>query len=99
MTDWLMVAVVAFGVLVTLAGIQLGINQVIGRLNRLERKVDMLLRQFNIDPVPQLSDRVKEIARDPTKKIYAIKAYREETGAGLLEAKLAIEEYLRKPQS
>ena len=40
------------------------------------------------------SDRVKEIARDPARKIEAIKAYREETGAGLAEAKDAIEAYI-----
>lgn len=40
------------------------------------------------------SDRVKEIARDPGRKIEAIKAYREETGAGLAEAKAAVEAYV-----
>jgi hypothetical protein len=41
-----------------------------------------------------LSDRVKEIARDPARKIEAIKAYREETGAGLVEAKGVVEAYI-----
>jgi hypothetical protein len=42
-----------------------------------------------------LSDRVKEIARDPARKIEAIKVHREETGAGLVEAKAAVEAYFR----
>jgi hypothetical protein len=40
------------------------------------------------------SDRVKEIARDPARKIEAIKAYRAETGAGLAEAKEMVEAYI-----
>ena len=40
------------------------------------------------------SDRVKEIARDPARKIEAIKLYREETGAGLADAKAAVEAYI-----
>lgn len=48
----------------------------------------------NYPPAP-LSDRVKELARDPTRKIEAIKLYREETGEGLAEAKEAVEAYVR----
>jgi len=41
----------------------------------------------------ELSDRVKEIARDSARKVEAIKVHREESGAGLAEAKEAIEAY------
>jgi hypothetical protein len=41
-----------------------------------------------------LSDRVKEIARDPARKIEAINIYRKETGAGLAEAKEVVEAYI-----
>lgn len=41
-----------------------------------------------------LSDRVKHLAIDPAKKIEAIKVYREETGAGLAEAKEAVEAFI-----
>lgn len=41
-----------------------------------------------------LSDRVKDIARDPSRKIEAIQAHREETGAGLAETKDAVEAYI-----
>jgi ribosomal protein L7/L12 len=47
--------------------------------------------------LPPLSENVKRIARDPSgriEKIMAIKAYREETGAGLAEAKNAVEAWL-----
>lgn len=37
------------------------------------------------------SDRVNQLASDPTKKIVAIKVYREETGASLAQAKQAVE--------
>jgi hypothetical protein len=63
---------------------------------RLDRKVNLLLQQVNIsfDEHVGMSDRVKDLARDPSRKIEAIKAYREETGAGLAEAKQAVEEFI-----
>lgn len=60
--------------------------------------------QHGLDPDPPAarpvvrrppSDRVRELARDPARKIEAIKAYREETGAGLAEAKEAVEAITR----
>jgi len=44
-------------------------------------------------PRPPLSARVQQLASDPSRKIEAIKAYREETGAGLAEAKEAVEAF------
>ncbi len=46
-------------------------------------------------PPRPLSDRVKEIARDPARKIEAIKLCREETGASLADAKQDVEDYIR----
>jgi hypothetical protein len=43
-----------------------------------------------------LSERVKAIADDPDRVIEAIKAYREESGAGLADAKSAVEAYVRR---
>lgn len=65
------------------------------QVRRLERKLDLVLRAMNITPdaCDELSEAVKEIARDPNRKIEAIKAYREETGASLMEAKQAVENY------
>ncbi len=45
--------------------------------------------------LPPLSEGVREIARDPSRKIEAIKVYREETGCGLAEAKAAVEAFQR----
>lgn len=64
-------------------------------LARVDRKLNLLLKHLNITfDESALSDRVKELARDPARKIEAIKAYREETGAGLAEAKQAIEAFI-----
>jgi hypothetical protein len=65
------------------------------RMGRLERKLNALLRHQGIDLTQgaALSDRVKELAADPRRKIEAIKAYREENGVGLAEAKEAVESF------
>jgi hypothetical protein len=66
------------------------------RIGRIERKLNALLRHHGVDPTQglPLSDRVKQLASDPSQKINAIKAYREETGAGLKEAKDAVESFI-----
>jgi ribosomal protein L7/L12 len=66
------------------------------RVGRLERKLNALLRHHGVDPTQglPLSERVKQLANDPSRKIEAIKVYREETGAGLAEAKEAVEAYI-----
>ena len=64
---------------------------------RLRRDVALIARHLNVDldQTPVLSDRVKELARDPRRKIEAIKQLRDETGAGLAEAKQLVEGYIR----
>jgi hypothetical protein len=66
---------------------------------RADRKLNLILKQMNI-PFDEfaLSDRVKELARDPNRKIESIKVYREETGAGLAEAKRAVEAFVHSLQ-
>lgn len=66
------------------------------RIERLERKLDLILRGLKIDVADQLklSERVRELAADPGKKLEAIGTYREETGCDLAEAKDAVEIYL-----
>ena len=46
--------------------------------------------------LPPLSDRVKQLALQPDSLIAAIKACREETGAGLKQAKTAVEAYIKQ---
>jgi hypothetical protein len=47
-----------------------------------------------VTSLPALSERAMDIAKDPAGKIAAIKAYREETGLGLKQAKDAVEGWL-----
>ena len=62
------------------------------RLRRVEAKLDLILRHLGleyVDPATPggLSAEVKTLADDPAQKIAAIKLYREETGAGLADAR------------
>jgi hypothetical protein len=61
------------------------------RMAKIERGIDPDL-PFLV-PTQPLSDRVRQLASDPARKIEAIKVYREETGAGLAEAKKAVEAF------
>jgi hypothetical protein len=90
--EWVAPSVVVVGVLAIWATV----SSMQARLERVERRLALLLRHFNIDTVPgsPLSDRVRQLADDPARKIEAIKVYREETGASLAEAKAAVEAYL-----
>jgi ribosomal protein L7/L12 len=58
----------------------------------MEQKIDAILKHLGIEWKDHLSERVKELAR-AGRKIEAIKVYREETGAGLKEAKDAVEAF------
>lgn len=73
------------------------------RLERVERKLDALLEQLGIAP----EDVVPDPVSDPRfgevrelvaagRKIEAIKVYRELTGAGLFDAKVAVDEMERR---
>ncbi len=68
------------------------------RLKSVEQKLDALLKHEGIEPLPPppsgLSSEVEQLAGDPTKKIAAIKLYRQQNpGVGLAEAKAKIEEF------
>jgi hypothetical protein len=90
--DWGLV-VLSVGIALLVVGSYVGMK---ARLARLEHKLNLLLRHSGIDLLQglPLSERVKEMARDPARKIEAIKIDREETGTGLAEAKEAVEAYL-----
>jgi hypothetical protein len=81
------IALAILGMTICLAVVQ---GRAQDRLVRLERKVDALLKQAGIDPTPPVSQEVGDLARQG-KKIEAIKLYREQTGAGLAEAKEQVE--------
>lgn len=63
------------------------------RIDRLERKIGLVLEHLGIDYGVKLSEQVKELARQG-QKIQAIKLLREETGIGLAEAKEAVENWM-----
>lgn len=95
---WLLVVVLLLlGVVVfALFTIGLRLDAILHQMLLLQRKADLALTHQGIQPPPEhspLSERVKELAADPRRKIEAIKAYREETGAGLKEAKDAVEKW------
>ena len=69
------------------------------RFVRLERKLNLILKHLGIEDVGPtnvagLSEEVRMLADDPSKKIPAIKLHREQTGVGLKEAKDAVEAYM-----
>ncbi|MEU5537273.1 ribosomal protein L7/L12 [Streptomyces sp. NPDC020362] len=60
------------------------------RLARVERKLDLIIQHMDLrEELPRM-DEVNALVREG-KKIQAIKVYREATGAGLKEAKEAVE--------
>lgn len=87
-------AIIAWLVLV-LAGVITTFRRPSPDLDRVERKLDLLLKHFQIDHGNLgLSEEVRILARSGD-KVAAIKLHRELTGRGLAEAKADIEEYLR----
>jgi ribosomal protein L7/L12 len=63
------------------------------RVQELERKINLVLSHLGIDPTAEVapSSHVVSLASDPRQRIAAIKAYREQTGAGIREAKAVID--------
>ncbi|RQO55536.1 hypothetical protein DBR47_19965 [Paucibacter sp. KBW04] len=75
----------------------IGIFQLIrihSRLSQVEAKLQALLLHLNAEPEGKYqppSDEVLALAREPKQQIAAIKAYREQTGLGLKEAKEVVD--------
>ena len=61
------------------------------RLRNVEQNVSAILRHFKIEPtlVPPPSDEVIRLASDPSRRIYAMRLYRKESGA---DVRVAIQE-------
>lgn len=73
------------------------------KLNRLEKKVDLILKHLGLEyvetePPCPLSPAVQDLALDPRRKIEAIKLHREQTGLGLKEAKDDVEAFIHGPR-
>ena len=65
------------------------------RLLRVEQKLDLILTHLGMDYVPPPKSAWQDLADDPGHKIAAIKAYREQHGVGLAEAKKAVNDYIQ----
>jgi ribosomal protein L7/L12 len=63
------------------------------RIQELERKLNLVLAHLGIDPNAEVppSSHVISLASDPRHRVAAIRAYREQTGAGLKEAVAVID--------
>ena len=70
-------------------------------LIRVERKITHIVAFLRIDTSqpPPLSDRVKELARQPGSKSAAIRMYSADTGLGFVESAAVIEAYLASTES
>jgi ribosomal protein L7/L12 len=65
------------------------------RIVRIEEKLDLMLTHAGLDYKTLTKTSWQALAEQgPARKIAAIKAYRDETGAGLADAKRAVEEYI-----
>ena len=61
------------------------------KISSIERSLAMILDRLDIQAGLEISDRVRELALDPQRRLEALKCYRQETGAGLPEAKAVID--------
>src|SRR5436305_12107891 len=95
MSDTIAYSLIGAVIVFVLTAVLTTLFQLSKQVGGIDRKVSRIANHLGIDPTAPLplSDRVKEIARDPHRKIEAIKVYREETGVGLAEAKDAVEAY------
>ncbi|MEL7142147.1 MAG: ribosomal protein L7/L12 [Cyanobacteria bacterium J06573_11] len=94
--DLLYLGLLTLVVSVTMLGFSSRVGRLESKIGRVERGLTLLMESANIEMPSLLSERVKQIAKNPKRKIEAIRAYREETGAGLKEAKEAVEEFMSR---
>jgi len=88
--DILGLSLITLLVLINIGTIENRISRADRRVARVERKLDLILGHLELTEPEPWSDEVNALLRDG-KKIQAIKVYREITGAGLREAKEAVE--------
>lgn len=81
---------IALAVIVGFVGAESRISRADRRVARVERKLDLIMDHLGLrENDPRMAEVVALLRED--KKIQAIKVYREITGAGLKEAKDAVE--------
>ncbi|MGA5282257.1 ribosomal protein L7/L12 [Streptomyces griseoincarnatus] len=77
-------------VVLGVASIQHQLTRSDRRVARVERKIDAVMRHLDLEEEVPRKDEILTLARDG-KQVQAIKLYREATGAGLVEAKQAVD--------
>ncbi|WP_371102929.1 hypothetical protein [Streptomyces sp. PU_AKi4] len=77
-------------VILGVASIQSHLSRVDRRAARVERKLDAVMRHLDLHEEIQGRDEILDLVRQG-KKVQAIKRYRENTGADLVEAKQAVD--------
>lgn len=83
------------GMILVLAGAGAGLRPSDRRgMRRIENKLDLLLKHHGVEYASPKLGHWQTLADDPNQKIAAIKAYREEFGVGLAEAKQAVKDYI-----
>jgi len=84
------VLILALGLLMLVGAMERRVSRIDSRVARLEHKTDLVLERLGVElPGPDTRQVVALLRAG--KKIEAIKVYRELTGAGLKEAKEAVE--------
>lgn len=81
---------VALALIVGIGTVESRISRADRRVARVERKLDLIIDHLGLAEAEPWRDDVSRLVRDG-KKIEAIKTYREATGAGLKEAKDAVD--------
>ncbi|MCX4972875.1 MULTISPECIES: ribosomal protein L7/L12 [unclassified Streptomyces] len=87
MTGLLVIAAI---MIASFAGLETKLSRADRRIARVEKKIDLIIRHLGVHADDPELPEVAAFLRDG-KKIQAIKAYRAATGAGLQEAKEAVE--------
>ncbi|MBU5945095.1 ribosomal protein L7/L12 [Streptomyces sp. PAM3C] len=77
-------------VVLGVASIQNQLTRSDRRVARVERKIDAVMRHLDLEEEVPRKDEILTLVRDG-KQVQAIKLYREATGAGLVEAKQAVD--------
>lgn len=88
--DAIALCVVALALLTAVIGSEARLSRLDKRLRRIEHKLDLLAGHLDVRADDPVLDEVTALVRDG-RTIEAIKKYRDVTGAGLREAKEAVE--------
>ena len=86
------------GMIVLLISLWWSTARLDGSVRTTERNLSAILRHLNIDPTAVVppSNRVKQLAADPKRRIEAMRVYRQETGADVRVAKATVDGLIKE---